>query len=129
MIRQTGGRTPGLTSTSFEREFLGFVSLNFAEHFAVLIDDADRRNPNSIIHPWQIGLHGLSKLRSSDCGLLQKKVGRISRERISGDNSCLNSVVIFTMPEASDFETQSSGKGQRSTDDLHFLRLQNMFRK
>ena len=56
------------------REFPGFVSLHFAKHFAILIDDADRRDPNSIIHPWQICLHGLSKLRSSDCGLLQKKL-------------------------------------------------------
>jgi hypothetical protein len=36
---------------------------------------------------------------------------------------------MFTMPEASDVEIQSPGKGQMSTDELHFLRLQNMFRK
>ena len=63
------------------REFSSFVSLHFAEHFAVLIDDADRRDPNSIIHPWQICLHGLSKLRSSDCGLLQKKLSDAALEK------------------------------------------------
>lgn len=56
-----------------QRQFSCLVSFHFAEHFTVLIDDADWRDPNSIIHPWQIGLHGLSKLRSSDCGFLPKK--------------------------------------------------------
>jgi hypothetical protein len=101
----------------FKREFLSFVCLHFAEHFAVLIDDADRRDPNSIIHPWQIGLHGLSKLRSSDCVLLRKEKFDTFRRVNSGVNLCLKSVVVLTTAEASIVEVQSLAEGQISTDE------------